>query len=127
VCTHADYPTLRCLPDALSRLTALTAISLWRCGGLQHMFSGAGQLCSLQQLKLTGCARLLELPDGLGSSNAALELLHVDGEWIRVPTLVSCSDCCLLRHNTALELLHIDGEQIMWMVITHFSCSDCCL
>jgi hypothetical protein len=48
------------------------------------MFSGAGSLCSLQQLKVTDCARLVELPDGLGSSNTALELLHVNGEEVDV-------------------------------------------
>jgi hypothetical protein len=80
----ADYPSLRCLPDALSRLTSLTALSIWRCSGLHSMFAGAGNLCSLQQLKVTDCAQLAELPGDLGSSNSALELLHVNGEWISV-------------------------------------------
>jgi hypothetical protein len=65
------------------------------------MFSGAGSLCSLQQLKVTDCARLEELPDGLGSSNTALELLHVNGEGFGAVFMSGRSwICCSAKSHT---------------------------
>jgi hypothetical protein len=50
------------------------------------MFKEAGNLSRLQQLKVTDCAQLQQLPGDLGSGNAALELLHINGEFLSYQT-----------------------------------------
>ncbi|KAL1191030.1 putative disease resistance protein RPP1 [Cardamine amara subsp. amara] len=92
---------LRELPD-LSTATNLQELILSKCSSLEELPSSIGKLTSLQILDLSGCSSLIELPSSIGKLTS-LQLLDLSGcsSLIELPSSIG--------KLTSLQLLDLRG------------------
>ncbi|XP_075486379.1 disease resistance protein RGA2-like [Primulina tabacum] len=74
----SECPELKCLPESIQQLSALTTLRIVSCLGLCSLPDLIGNLRSLSTFDLSGCVNLTSLSDGTGNLQSLSTFSHYD-------------------------------------------------